>query len=167
MGENTIDPAVRYALHARCTELAPDALRILVKNRASLTSIEVGSSRHERAREYVHRLELLLGEFPHLKVTLSDLAQLLNFERTYCSRVFQDITGRPFSEWIREVRIARAQIFLQRYGTTITDVAYAVGYRDITTFERAFRKVSGVSPGVFRKLNRKSELIESSTATSI
>jgi YesN/AraC family two-component response regulator len=109
-------------------------------------------NRRARARECIQRLRQILEESPHMPLTLADLAQHLNLERTYCCKVFQEITGAYFSEWVRKIRIARAQSLLRLPAYTITEVSHAVGYDDITTFSRNFRKELGVSPRIFRRL---------------
>jgi AraC-like DNA-binding protein len=107
-----------------------------------------------RSREYIHRLERALRDSPQLSISLSHLAYILDLERTYCCRAFKQITGKTFSEWTRSIRIARAKVLLPVTGYTITKVADAVGYNDITTFERNFRKETGISPMTFRQLSR-------------
>jgi YesN/AraC family two-component response regulator len=89
---------------------------------------------------------VVLSESPHLPVTLSDLAYILGLERTYCCKVFQQFTGISFSRWIRGIRIAHAQHLLDVGKYMVTDVAHPVGYGDITTFERNFRKEAGTCP---------------------
>jgi transcriptional regulator GlxA family with amidase domain len=126
-------------------------LRSIVRDRLIPESSERSRSRRARTAEYVHRLELLLEEQPQVAVTLSDLAYVLDLERTYCCRIFRDITGKSFSAWMRGIRIRKAQGLLRLSVYSITDISHAVGYADITTFERNFRRELGLSPISFRR----------------
>lgn len=108
--------------------------------------------RRSQTRDSIRRLEIILQGSPHIAVTLDDMARFLNMERTHCCRVFQKITGQSFSAWLRRIRIEKAQELLRQDGITITDVAHVVGYEDITTFSRNFRKMSGLTPTTDRKL---------------
>lgn len=103
--------------------------------------------------ERIRRLEAALKEHPHLPLSLDDAADILRIHRSYCCRVFRKEFGKPFSAWRREIRIAAAKRFLESTALSITGVGAAVGYRDLTTFERNFRKSAGTSPSEYRKLH--------------
>ena len=107
--------------------------------------------RRSMARLRVLCLEVALREHPQLRITLTDVAQLLTLERTYCSKYFQFIVGEPFSRWIRRIRIETAQSLLANSEMSVTEVSYAVGYDDVTTFERNFRRQLGTNPTAFRR----------------
>jgi two-component system response regulator YesN len=97
------------------------------------------------------RIEEVLENAPETQVTLNVLARMANLERTYCSRIVRELIGTTFRDWIRSVRIEKARALLVLSEATITEVSFAVGYRDLTTFERNFRKHSGMSPRDFRQ----------------
>jgi YesN/AraC family two-component response regulator len=67
-------------------------------------------------------------------------AEIVGLERTYFSRFFRNAVGQTFFEWNQEIRMQRAKTLLRRKDRSITSVALAVGYRDLTTFERAFKR---------------------------
>ena len=83
-------------------------------------------------------------------LSLAEAAYLVGLERTYFSRFFRDTVGCTFSDWSRGLRIEKAKILLRRRGPTIFSVAISVGYSEITTFERAFKKETGLSPRAYR-----------------
>jgi AraC-like DNA-binding protein len=108
-------------------------------------------SKITRAGLLIARLALVLEDYPDLPLTLTDVAGLLLLERTYCCRVFQQQTGMSFSGWLRKIRIGKAKKLLRVPGNSITAVSHAVGYSDVTTFERNFRKELGLSPSTYRQ----------------
>jgi len=98
----------------------------------------------------LHRLLRHVKDNLSRPVSLAEAAHLVGLERTYFSRFFRCAVGCRFSDWSRGLRIEKAKILLRRRGPTIFSVAISVGYSDITTFERAFKKQTGFSPRVYR-----------------
>jgi two-component system response regulator YesN len=78
--------------------------------------------------------------------TLADAAQIAALEKTYFSKVFKKKVGISFVDWLGRVRIKRAVLMLMDHDHRITDLAFAVGFTDLRTFERAFKKFTGVTP---------------------
>ena len=109
------------------------------------------TDRMTRIRERIRHLEAVLQQWPDTRITLAGLAHVLHLEPTYCCRVFLEATGMRFSVWLARIRIERARHLLHDHNQAITDIAHAVGFGDITTFERNFRKVVGVCPQSFRR----------------
>jgi len=81
-------------------------------------------------------------------------AEICGLEKTYFCRFFQSQTGITFSEWLMRMRVERAKDLLKEGHRSIADVATAVGYEDITTFERHFKRCERVSPIRYRKIQR-------------
>ncbi len=58
--------------------------------------------------------------------------------------------GTSFRKLVAEVRQSRAELLLKRPRTTITQIAFLLGFSDASAFSRAFRRWCGVSPQAFR-----------------
>jgi AraC-like DNA-binding protein len=114
----------------------------------------VVASRRSAMQDHIRRLELALRNSPSTRVSLSDISQVLHLEKTYCSRLFPALVGKSFSRWLREIRMACAQRMLVESSCSITALAHEVGYDDLTTFERNFRKTYGVCPTTYREISR-------------
>lgn len=59
--------------------------------------------------------------------------------------------GTTFRAIVDEVRIARARRHLGEPGTSIVEVAFALGFSDASAFHRAFRRWTGTTPAAFRE----------------
>jgi|SRR5882672_5931490 len=81
-------------------------------------------------------------------------AEICGLEKTYFCRFFQSQTGITFSEWLMRMRIQRAKNLLGDEHRSIAEVATAVGYKDITTFGRHFKRCEKLSPIQYRKHQR-------------
>jgi AraC-like DNA-binding protein len=68
--------------------------------------------------------------------------------------VFKKSTGMTLNEYIALLRLSYAQSLLMNDETTVLDVAMVSGFRSLSTFNTAFRKISGCSPSDFRRLSR-------------
>ena len=70
----------------------------------------------------------------------------------YFSRCFHDIVGETFTDYCIKIRISRAQDLLRGAHLSIQQVAFEVGYDDEKYFSRVFKKVTGMAPTDFRKM---------------
>jgi AraC-like DNA-binding protein len=78
--------------------------------------------------------------------TLADAAQIAALEKIYFSKIFKEKVGISFVDWLARERIKRALLMLLNHDHRITDLAFAVGFGDLRTFERAFKKCVGLTP---------------------
>lgn len=81
--------------------------------------------------------------------TLAQWASRLGLSSRTITRMLQEETGLGFSRWVSTARAHRA-IALMAQGESIEDVAPAVGFRSVSAFGTAFRRVTGMTPGRFR-----------------
>jgi YesN/AraC family two-component response regulator len=79
------------------------------------------------------------------------LANYVGVSPSYFSRCFHQEMGIPYREYLNRYRINRARILLSQGAGNVTDVAYQVGFRNISYFSQVFRQVIGVSPQSYRK----------------
>jgi transcriptional regulator GlxA family with amidase domain len=84
-------------------------------------------------------------------VSLAVLATVAGLERRTLLRRFAGATGMTPIEYCRRVRIARARELLEGGELSQKEVAQSLGYRDVASFARAFRKAVGSTPGAYRE----------------
>ncbi|MDF2668075.1 MAG: hypothetical protein K0R67_381 [Paenibacillus sp.] len=84
-------------------------------------------------------------------ITLDIVAEHLHITGGYLSTYFKDKTGEYFVDYINGVRIGEAQRMLLETDLRIQDVAVLSGYQNINSFNRMFKKFTGMSPREFRK----------------
>ena len=76
-------------------------------------------------------------------------AALCNTSKRSLQRKLSE-SGSRYSEVLDQVRFEAASQLLQDPGTKVTDVAHQLGYNDSAYFSRAFRRIAGVNPRVYR-----------------
>lgn len=84
-------------------------------------------------------------------ISREGLAAQLDISPDYLGKVFKIYTGKKISEYINELRIVKAADELREKDTTITDVAFSVGFESLSTFYRVFQKIMGESPKNYRE----------------
>ncbi len=87
--------------------------------------------------------------------SLPFLANLCGLAPSYFSRLFREKTGVPVFEFINRIRVQKACGLLKRTEDTIIDIAFSVGYNNISFFNRYFRKIMNMSPREYRKFIKK------------
>jgi YesN/AraC family two-component response regulator len=86
-------------------------------------------------------------------ITLDIVAEQLHITGGYLSTYFKEKTGEYFVDYINGVRIGEAKRALLETDLKIQDVALRSGYQNINSFNRMFKKFSGLSPREYRKLH--------------
>lgn len=102
-------------------------------------------------------LELLERQFPidesHPKVNLrsaSEFAQRLNIHVNHLNRAVKAITEKTTTQIIAERVLQEAKILLKHSQWNVSEIAYALGFMEVTHFNNFFKKHVGISPLKFR-----------------
>lgn len=103
--------------------------------------------------KYVARAMRYITENCTAQITLADVAKAVSLTPSYFSRIFSDINGRSFVEYLAEKRIERAKKMLTSTDVSITDIAFSSGFGSFSSFSRIFLRQVGVTPRQFRKLS--------------
>jgi AraC-like DNA-binding protein len=93
------------------------------------------------------------GFYRQEKLTLRDLAVALGLPEYKVRKVINKELGyRNFNEFINEYRINEAALrLLAEPDTPISNIALDVGYRTLSSFNRAFRKEKETTPTAYRE----------------
>ncbi|MFW5785666.1 MAG: helix-turn-helix domain-containing protein [bacterium] len=84
------------------------------------------------------------------RLTLERLAGVAGLSAAYLSRLFHREMGEPLSRFVVRVRVEKARDLLAGTAIPIADVADYVGFVDQSHLTRAFKSVTGETPGAFR-----------------
>jgi AraC-like DNA-binding protein len=87
-------------------------------------------------------------------LTLVDLAAVLACSPAYFSRLFSREIGVPPFEYINRVRVRHACALLRSTDRSITEIAFEVGYNNVSFFNRYFRRIMQRTPREYRRYVR-------------
>lgn len=87
----------------------------------------------------------------HSKIKLGDLAGVTHFSRGKFNRTFKASFGCTPHEYVRRMRIARAQNLMRMFRDPLSQIAAECGFADPSHFSRCFRKIVGEAPTIWRR----------------
>ena len=97
-----------------------------------------------KVRDYV-------GKNSSKSITLSEAASIAGQETKYFSRFFHLKVGITFTTWKNAVRIQKAINLIDKEHCTFSNIAFSVGFEDLRTFQRVFKRLTGMTPRGYRK----------------
>lgn len=83
--------------------------------------------------------------------TLSELAQMMNYDVYWLSREIKRRTGKNYKELLQARRMRQAAYLLTTSKLSVAEIIEAVGYSNTSYFYRKFKEQYGVSPKEYRK----------------
>ncbi len=106
---------------------------------------QAGDSRISKVLEYIHQryMDCDLG-VPHI-------AEKFGLSDNYFSQYFKEQVGERFGEYLEKYRVLQANLLLAQQDMPVHDVSQEVGYANVYTFRRAFKRVMGVAPTEYQK----------------
>jgi two-component system response regulator YesN len=88
-------------------------------------------------------------------ITLSECAQALNYHTGYLWKILKQEKNMTFTEYTDAYRLELAKNRLLNTGDTVASIAEELGYTNAQNFIRFFSKMTGTTPGKFRKQARE------------
>jgi AraC-like DNA-binding protein len=92
-------------------------------------------------------IEARLGE----TVFLGEAARMAHLSEGAFSRFFRAHTGKTFPAYVNELRVGRACRLLAEGDLSVTEVAFACGFENLSNFNRQFRRLKGLTPRDYRR----------------
>ncbi len=102
-----------------------------------------------RVRDYVAKLETTFHEME----TIASAASRLGMSSRSLTHHFRAVTGVSRQQYLQDLRLGEARRLLAESEESITSIAFACGFEDLSNFFRAFRAQEKVSPTQWRKNN--------------
>lgn len=86
----------------------------------------------------------------HEDITMAAVAKIASLSPTSFSRWFSGATGKPFVQFLTDIRMAHAYHALTETGKSVTEIAFDCGFNSVSHFIHRFRDIRGMSPREFR-----------------
>ncbi|MGY4282724.1 AraC-like DNA-binding protein [Bradyrhizobium sp. LM2.7] len=107
-----------------------------------------------RDRRRAVEAALWIDENSHDEVDLEQAAQRAGLSPFHFLRLFSAVLGVTPHQYLVRSRLRHAARLLADDGIAVTDIAYDVGFGDLSNFVRTFHRAAGVSPTKFRQASR-------------
>ncbi|HTA78187.1 MAG TPA: AraC family transcriptional regulator [Terracidiphilus sp.] len=84
-------------------------------------------------------------------VTLEQVAEVCELSVSHFARAFKQSFHRPPHQWLTERRVDRAKDLMTNSRAPLADIAIQCGFTDQSALNRSFKRIYGVTPGIWRR----------------
>ncbi len=111
----------------------------------------VGENTRREYLERINRVTEYLNANPAGDAGLKELARIAGFSEFHFHRVFQAMTGESLFQYRNRIRLSHAaHMLLHRPDLLVTDIAFEMGFSNVSDFERSFKKRYATTPSRYR-----------------
>lgn len=154
--KSVVSKMVRHLLGLKGMESIIQLLKILnVLAKSSechfITNHHLGTSNTEAETNRMNKVYgYVMKNFKH-KISLDEVAGMVNMTRTSFSRYFKSRVNKSFSDFLKEIRIEYACKLLQEEKMNIDSIGYECGFQTLSNFNKQFKNVMEKQPHCYRK----------------
>ena len=98
---------------------------------------------------YVRKVKDYIRALYMQEIRVEQIAERMNLDRRYLSRLFKEKTGQTMQEYLISVRMEAAKKQLER-GASVAEASQLCGYDDVCNFSKMFKRLFGISPGKWK-----------------
>ncbi|WP_226667892.1 helix-turn-helix domain-containing protein [Metabacillus litoralis] len=111
-----------------------------------LSEAKLDSIQSNREDTSIQSILIYLSENFQKQITITEAATYCNLSPNYFCYVFKKTTGKTFVEYVNMLRVHEADRLLREGSNSISEVAYQVGYSNLTYFGRVFKQYKTCRP---------------------
>lgn len=104
----------------------------------------------QKYKEIIHKIIRYLDSHYTENYNRRELAEKFKIHDNYMVQLFKKHTGTSISGYINNLRIKASIELIKNDDSKIVDIAYHVGYNNLTYFYRAFKSLTGMTPNEYR-----------------
>lgn len=86
--------------------------------------------------------------------SLGELSGILHYDISVLSREIKKKTGKKYTELVQEKRLSQSCFLLKKTDMSIEEIAIKIGYDNISFFYRIFKRKYGISPKIYRGIQK-------------
>jgi AraC family transcriptional regulator len=140
------DPSSRQYVEALSIVLVHELIRLEQTTSRSLSPFRGGLPARQRKR-----LAEFIDEHLAEDISLTTLAGLVDLSLYHFARAFKQSFGVPPHRYHMDRRMDRARSLLRGSEFSVTQIGSQIGFRETSSFTRAYRKFAGVTPSSYRR----------------
>lgn len=110
-----------------------------------------------RLMSVAERIRMSLDLKVEQQLSLDEIADEIGYSKNYIIRIFSETYGITPYRYFMERKIEAAKLYLINTTLSVGEISMELNFADSHYFSNCFKKICGISPKDFRKLNRASE----------
>ena len=115
------------------------------------TENKILASEEASRQEKINRAWELIESRYAEDISLADAAAAVSLSPSRLAHLFKERLNTSFTSYINDLRIHWAKFFLTNTNLKVINIAYRVGFKNLSHFNHLFKKKMGLSPLQFRK----------------
>jgi two-component system, response regulator YesN len=109
-----------------------------------------GQIKMSSQRPQIHEAKKYVTSRLHEKISMEEVAVMLDMNPSHFSRIFKNETGETFIEYVTRVKMEKAKEKLDHTDSTVERIAESLGYENTSYFIKLFKAYTGYSPKDYR-----------------
>jgi AraC-like DNA-binding protein len=139
-----------FRRHAKALEVE---VRDKVRRDIPLVAYQQLSQDLHRDKEQSAILRFMATEYVNPDLDVETMVNTLGIGRNKINEILKAELGYTFSTYLNKLRLTEAARLLgAKEDTSVAEIAYSVGYRNVSYFNKLFKEEYGCTPKTFRKL---------------
>jgi len=84
-------------------------------------------------------------------IPLDTVAEIASMTVPAFCRYFKKLSGKPFTKFVNEYRVVHACKLLTEEESSISEICFESGFKNVSNFNKFFKQITGKSPSEYRK----------------
>ncbi|RAU98153.1 hypothetical protein DQG13_17855 [Paenibacillus sp. YN15] len=118
---------------------------------AYMEQIRTKRSNREKSDLILRVLDYIQANYSRADLSLNLLAEEFGVSVSHLSKVFKEQAESNFIDYLMELRLTKAKQLLEETDGKVRDIAEAVGYSNVNSFVRIFKKLTALTPSEYRE----------------
>ncbi len=145
-GESDISVQMNRLLEADNIHMMRIDIIQLVECICNIMNAKSGSNTSDKVKAIIENC------YQDSQLSVSFIAEKLDLHPVYLGTLFKEHTGEKLLDYIARYRIERSKVLMKNQAhDSLEDIGKAVGYDNVRTFTRVFKKYEGISPAQYKK----------------
>lgn len=117
-------------------------------------AIKVNSS--EKTQQHAEQIKAYIDNNLTKDIALSSISEYVKYSPTYVSKTFRQYYNISCIDYLNSCRVKLSQeLLLADHSLSVKEIGFKVGFNNMQSFFRIFKRYTGMTPQQYREANRK------------
>lgn len=150
---NNVKPNLTVLKARKAGKYIPDVISKILYKACEYKKNSLENAQYQNLSNKVK--DYIADNYNNINLNISLLGDVFNLTPTYLSKIFKENTNTYLLDYINHIRIDASKNLLKTSSQSLTDIAKQCGFTNVNSYIRVFKKLEGITPGCYRKINIK------------